>query len=205
MEDQWRCCVEVFTAGRLLHSQRAVREVTANAMEDSLDSPQAVITNQARNESQLRPGLLFTLVERCLQIVTAKQHNLLLLRMWFPFVILTELYWLFQPGILMLTIFTVYGNFPSFPCQSLYQEVAMKIAWLFLTWKGITAPFFFLCVCLSYGAKGKGQPLYLVIKAFVVSTLIIAHILQHKEFICWTSKGSTAANRLVACTDPHML
>lgn len=164
MEDQWRCCVEVFTAGRLLHSQRAVREVTAKAMEDSLDSPQAVITNQARNESQLRPGLLFTLVERCLQIVTAKQHNLLLLRMWFPFVILTELYWLFQPGILMLTIFTVYGNFPSFPCQSLYQEVAMKISWLFLTWKGITAPFFFFVCVSAMGRRGRDSPSTLLLR-----------------------------------------
>lgn len=144
-------------------------------MEDSLDSPQVVISNQAYNEPQCRPGILFTLAEGCLQIVTAKQHNLLLLRMWFPFVILTELYWLFQPGILMLTIFTVYGNFPSFPCQSLYQEVEMKISLAFsYLERDYSTNFFF---CLSYGAKGKGQPLYLVIKAFVVSTLIIAHIL----------------------------
>lgn len=28
--------------------------------------------------------------------------------MWFPFVTLTELYWLFQPGILMLTIYSIW-------------------------------------------------------------------------------------------------
>lgn len=35
----------------------------------------------------------------------------------------------------------------------------------------------FLLSHLTYGAKGKGWPLYRVIKAFVLSTLIIAHFL----------------------------
>lgn len=163
MEDQWRCCVEVFTAGRLLHSQRAVREVPAKAMEDSLDSPQAVITNQARNESQLRPGLLFTLVEGCLQIVTAKQHNLLLLRMWFPFVILTELYWLFQPGILMLTIYSIWqlsilSMLVSLPRGS--NENLMAFSYLERDY----STFFFFFFVSAMGRRGRDSPSTLLLR-----------------------------------------
>lgn len=50
----------------------------------------------------------------------------------------------------------------------------MKIYFAFSYLKGDYSTDFFY---LSYGAKGKGQPLYIVIKDFIVSTLVIAHVL----------------------------
>lgn len=63
-------------------------------------------------------GLICSFPQHCdafSSLQPSSLNLLLLLHMWLPFLVFAVLYWHFQPGIWILSIFMVHSKFPSFP------------------------------------------------------------------------------------------